>query len=76
MSIDSSYQRIDSVKLKQPVLNAKGSMANDSSGWSVYRPKNLKFSADQLKLSSIWSTRFPRDYVIVFQTRMVIVQIN
>lgn len=66
LSIDSSYQRIDSVKLKQPVLNAKGSMANDSSGWSIYRPKNLKFSADQLKLSSIWSTRFPRDYVIVF----------
>ncbi len=65
LSIDSSYQRLDSIKLKRPVINTKGSIANDSTGWSIYRPKNLKITADQFKGTTLWATKFPRDYMFV-----------
>jgi hypothetical protein len=69
LSIDSSYQFLDSIKLKPSVISTKGSLSNDSTGWSVYNGKNLKFGADQFSTSSptgVSATRFPRDYMIVF----------
>jgi hypothetical protein len=66
LSIDSSYQRLDSIKLKPVGLNTKGSFANDSSGWSTYRAKNLKFLVDQINTTSISGTRYPLDYMLVF----------
>ena len=66
LSIDSSYQRLDSIKYKFPVINAEGSIVNDSTGWSTYRSKNLKFQADQFKSTTLWATRFPRDYMLTF----------
>ena len=66
LSVDSSYQRLDSIKMKQPGIPARGSLANDSTGWSVYRGKNLRFGADQVKVGNVWGVRYPRDYVMVF----------
>lgn len=66
LSIDSSYQRLDSIKLKPIGLTTKGSFANDSSGWSTYRDKNLKFLVDQINTTSISGTRYPLDYMLVF----------
>lgn len=66
LSIDSSYQRLDSIKLKPVGLTTEGSFANDSSGWSTYRAKNLKFLVDQINTTSISGTRYPLDYMLVF----------
>ncbi len=67
LSIDSSYQRTDSLKLKPAGSNRQeGSIANDSTGWSTYRQKNLRYVAEQVVLPTISGTRFPRDYMFVF----------
>ncbi len=66
LSIDSSYQRLDSVKLKTPIPGAPASYYNELSGWNIERPKNLKFTVDQVKIPAIWGTRFPRDYMMTF----------
>lgn len=67
LSIDSSYQRTDSLKLKTAGSNREeGSISNDSTGWSTYRQKNLRYVAEQVVLPTISSTRFPRDYMFVF----------
>ncbi len=72
LSIDSSYQSLDSIKLKPAGLNKQeGSLANDSTGWSTYRSKNLKFIVSQFignpqNPSAKSSTRFPQDYMLVF----------
>lgn len=68
LSIDSSYQRVDSIKLKPVGFRTAGSFANDSSGWSTYNSKNLRFVADQFKSVAISATRFPRDYMLVFSS--------
>jgi hypothetical protein len=67
LSIDSSNQKLDSIKLK-PVgfQKERGSLTNDSTGWSTYRPENLKFNISQFVGSTKSSTRFPRDYMLVF----------
>lgn len=67
LSIDSSYQKVDSIKLKPAGINKqKGSLANDSTGWSTYRQKNLKFIVDQVVSTQRSGTRFPYDYMFVF----------
>lgn len=66
LSIDSSYQRLDSVKLKASIPGVPGSLSNELTGWSIERPKNLRFAADQFKSAAIWATRFPRDYMLTF----------
>jgi hypothetical protein len=67
LSIDSSYQTTDSLKLIRPGTNQEeGSLANDSTGWSTYRQKNLRYIAEQFVSPTISSTRFPRDYMLVF----------
>jgi hypothetical protein len=66
LSIDSSYQRLDSIKLKPVGAASEGSLANDSSGWSTYNNKNLKFLVDQINTTSISGTRYPLDYMLVF----------
>ncbi|MBK7631356.1 MAG: hypothetical protein IPJ23_11770 [Ignavibacteriales bacterium] len=66
LSLDSSFQRLDSVKLKTPIPGAPGSFYNGLTGWNIERPKNLKFTNDQVKLTTIWGTRFPRDYMLTF----------
>ncbi len=66
LSIDSSFQRLDSVKLKTPISGAPGSFYNELTGWNIERPKNLRFTSDQVKLTTIWGTRFPLDYMLTF----------
>ena len=66
LSIDSSYQTTDSIKLKPVGLTTEGSLANDSSGWSTYNSKNLKFLVDQINTTSLSGTRYPIDYMLVF----------
>jgi hypothetical protein len=67
LSIDGSYQTLDSIKLKPVGLNKEeGSFANDSSGWSTYDAKNLKFLVDQINTTSFSGTRYPLDYMLVF----------
>ena len=67
LSIDSSFQSVDSIKLKSVGSNKEqGSLYNDSTGWSTYRSKNLKFLVDQFISTSRSATRFPRDYMLVF----------
>lgn len=66
LSIDSSYQRVDSIKLKPIGFTTAGSFANDSSGWSTYRAKNLKFLVDQINTTTLAGTRYPLDYMLVF----------
>lgn len=67
LSFDSTFQRLDSIKLKPVGINKeRGSLSNDSTGWSTYRAKNLKFSATQYISATKSATRFPRDYMLVF----------
>jgi len=72
LSIDSSYQRLDSIKLKQPIISTSGSLSNGLTGWSKYNGKNLKYGADQFRPATpptaLWATRFPRDYMLTFSS--------
>lgn len=58
LSIDSSYQRLDSIKLDV-----------NRSGWNNVRQKNLGFLATQVTLVSFGDTlvtsRYPKDYMLV-----------
>lgn len=66
LSIDSSFQRLDSIKLKPNILKTRGSIDNDSTGWNNYRVKNLRFTVDQFISTNLTATRFPRDYMLTF----------
>ena len=67
LSIDSSYQNTDSLKLIKPGTNKQvGSFWNDSTGWNIWRQKNLRYIAEQFVSKTISSTRFPRDYMLAF----------
>ncbi|MBP9119982.1 MAG: hypothetical protein KBF59_03870 [Ignavibacterium sp.] len=67
LSFDSTFQKTLNIRLKTAGTNKEqGTLFNDSTGWSIYRPKNLKFTADQVVLANIAGTRFPRDYMLTF----------
>lgn len=55
MSIDSSYQNLDSIKLNRTL-----------SGWNIRRPGNLSITVDQFRSATLNATKYPKDYMLVF----------
>lgn len=55
LSIDPSYQNLDSIKLN-----------NEKSGWVRKRNGNLRIIVDQFQSPTISATRYPKDYMLIF----------
>src|SRR5690606_41217179 len=55
LSIDTSYQSVDSIKFNSAV-----------SGWNNPPPNNLNLHVSQFTSATVSSIRAPRDYMLVF----------